>query len=84
MQRCPFPAEIHATTGGIAAERMGIQHGICSAASSPHCSVCVCDLPRFFCRRGGDIIVIGLEKESGMQRGRVIAVLKAGELAPYG
>ncbi|OXB68958.1 hypothetical protein ASZ78_003427 [Callipepla squamata] len=35
-------------------------------------------------RRGGDIIVIGLEKESGMQRGRVIAVLKAGELAPYG
>ncbi|XP_010295673.1 PREDICTED: leucine-rich repeat serine/threonine-protein kinase 1-like, partial [Phaethon lepturus] len=35
-------------------------------------------------RRGGDIIVIGLEKESGTQRGRVIAVLKAGELAPYG
>ncbi|OXB77666.1 UNVERIFIED_CONTAM: hypothetical protein H355_002975 [Colinus virginianus] len=35
-------------------------------------------------RRGGDIIVIGLEKESGVQRGRVIAVLKAGELAPYG
>uniref|UniRef100_A0A452HCZ7 non-specific serine/threonine protein kinase n=1 Tax=Gopherus agassizii TaxID=38772 RepID=A0A452HCZ7_9SAUR len=35
-------------------------------------------------RRGGDIIVIGLEKEGGTQRGRVIAVLKAGELAPYG
>ncbi|XP_034640793.1 leucine-rich repeat serine/threonine-protein kinase 1 [Trachemys scripta elegans] len=35
-------------------------------------------------RRGGDIIVIGLEKECGTQRGRVIAVLKAGELAPYG
>uniref|UniRef100_A0A8C8SVN9 non-specific serine/threonine protein kinase n=1 Tax=Pelusios castaneus TaxID=367368 RepID=A0A8C8SVN9_9SAUR len=35
-------------------------------------------------RRGGDIIVIGLEKESGTQRGRVIAVLKAGEMAPYG
>uniref|UniRef100_A0A8C8SSW1 non-specific serine/threonine protein kinase n=1 Tax=Pelusios castaneus TaxID=367368 RepID=A0A8C8SSW1_9SAUR len=31
-------------------------------------------------RRGGDIIVIGLEKESGTQRGRVIAVLKAGEM----
>ncbi|KYO21000.1 leucine-rich repeat serine/threonine-protein kinase 1 isoform A [Alligator mississippiensis] len=35
-------------------------------------------------RRGGDIIIIGLEKESGMQRGRVIAVLKAGELASHG
>lgn len=44
----------------------------------------MCHLPGFSCRRGGDIIVIGLEKESGTQRGRVIAVLKAGELAPYG
>ncbi|XP_048225127.1 LOW QUALITY PROTEIN: leucine-rich repeat serine/threonine-protein kinase 1 [Perognathus longimembris pacificus] len=35
-------------------------------------------------RRGGDIIVIGMEKESGAQRGRVIAVLKARELTPYG
>uniref|UniRef100_A0A8D2L281 non-specific serine/threonine protein kinase n=1 Tax=Varanus komodoensis TaxID=61221 RepID=A0A8D2L281_VARKO len=35
-------------------------------------------------RRGGDIIVIGLEKEALSQRGRVIAVLKAAELAPYG
>ncbi|XP_071070427.1 leucine-rich repeat serine/threonine-protein kinase 1 isoform X2 [Dasypus novemcinctus] len=35
-------------------------------------------------RRGGDVIVIGLEKESGAQRGRVIAVLKARELTPYG
>ncbi|XP_060116064.1 leucine-rich repeat serine/threonine-protein kinase 1 [Heteronotia binoei] len=35
-------------------------------------------------RRGGDIIVIGLEKEGSAQRGRVLAVLKAGELAPYG
>ncbi|XP_066492192.1 leucine-rich repeat serine/threonine-protein kinase 1 [Tiliqua scincoides] len=35
-------------------------------------------------RRGGDIIVIGLEKEAISQRGRVIAVLKATELAPYG
>lgn len=44
----------------------------------------MCHLPGFSYRRGGDIIVIGLEKESGTQRGRVIAVLKAGELAPYG
>ncbi|XP_063170359.1 leucine-rich repeat serine/threonine-protein kinase 1 [Candoia aspera] len=35
-------------------------------------------------RQGGDIIVIGLEKESISQRGRVIAVLKAVELASYG
>ncbi|KAM9183729.1 leucine-rich repeat serine/threonine-protein kinase 1-like [Dugong dugon] len=35
-------------------------------------------------RRGGDVIVIGLEKESGTQRGRVIAVLKARELNPHG
>ncbi|XP_020819364.1 leucine-rich repeat serine/threonine-protein kinase 1 isoform X1 [Phascolarctos cinereus] len=35
-------------------------------------------------RQGGDVIIIGLEKESGTQRGRVIAVLKARELAPYG
>ncbi|OWK08814.1 LRRK1 [Cervus elaphus hippelaphus] len=35
-------------------------------------------------RRGGDIIVIGLEKEAGTQRGRVIAVLKARELTPHG
>ncbi|XP_062819072.1 leucine-rich repeat serine/threonine-protein kinase 1 isoform X1 [Anolis carolinensis] len=35
-------------------------------------------------RRGGDIIVIGLEKEATSQRGRVIAVLKAAELAAYG
>ncbi|XP_062998254.1 leucine-rich repeat serine/threonine-protein kinase 1 [Elgaria multicarinata webbii] len=35
-------------------------------------------------RRGGDIIVIGLEKEAVSQRGRVIAVLKAAELAAYG
>ncbi|XP_038602280.1 leucine-rich repeat serine/threonine-protein kinase 1 isoform X2 [Tachyglossus aculeatus] len=35
-------------------------------------------------RRGGDVIVIGLEKESGIQRGRVIAVLKARELTPHG
>uniref|UniRef100_A0A8C6XCI5 non-specific serine/threonine protein kinase n=1 Tax=Naja naja TaxID=35670 RepID=A0A8C6XCI5_NAJNA len=35
-------------------------------------------------RQGGDIIVIGLEKEANSQRGRVIAVLKAVELASYG
>ncbi|ELV13456.1 Leucine-rich repeat serine/threonine-protein kinase 1 [Tupaia chinensis] len=35
-------------------------------------------------RRGGDLIVIGLEKDSGAQRGRVIAVLKARELTPHG
>lgn len=35
-------------------------------------------------RRGGDIIVISLEKEAGTQRGRVIAVLKARELTPHG
>lgn len=35
-------------------------------------------------RHGGDIIVIGLEKDSGAQRGRVIAVLKARELNPHG
>ncbi|XP_039215029.1 leucine-rich repeat serine/threonine-protein kinase 1 isoform X3 [Crotalus tigris] len=35
-------------------------------------------------RQGGDIIVIGLEKEAIAQRGRVIAVLKAVELASYG
>lgn len=35
-------------------------------------------------RHGGDIIVIGLEKDSGAQRGRVIAVLKARELTPHG
>ncbi|XP_007958127.1 leucine-rich repeat serine/threonine-protein kinase 1 [Orycteropus afer afer] len=35
-------------------------------------------------RRGGDVIIIGLEKESGAQQGRVIAVLKARELTPYG
>uniref|UniRef100_A0A8I5R1G4 non-specific serine/threonine protein kinase n=1 Tax=Papio anubis TaxID=9555 RepID=A0A8I5R1G4_PAPAN len=35
-------------------------------------------------RRGGDVIVIGLEKDSGAQRGRVIAVLKARELTPHG
>ncbi|XP_004623505.1 leucine-rich repeat serine/threonine-protein kinase 1 [Octodon degus] len=35
-------------------------------------------------RHGGDVIVIGLEKDSGAQRGRVIAVLKARELTPHG
>ncbi|XP_059129208.1 leucine-rich repeat serine/threonine-protein kinase 1 [Peromyscus eremicus] len=35
-------------------------------------------------RHGGDIIVIGLEKNSGAQRGRVIAVLKARELTSHG
>uniref|UniRef100_A0A286XAK7 non-specific serine/threonine protein kinase n=1 Tax=Cavia porcellus TaxID=10141 RepID=A0A286XAK7_CAVPO len=35
-------------------------------------------------RHGGDVIVIGLEKDSGTQRGRVIAVLKARELTPHG
>ncbi|XP_073917852.1 leucine-rich repeat serine/threonine-protein kinase 1 isoform X4 [Castor canadensis] len=35
-------------------------------------------------RRGGDVIVIGLEKDSGAQRGRVIAVLKAREMTPHG
>ena len=35
-------------------------------------------------RHGGDIIVIGLEKDSGAQRGRVIAVLKARELNRHG
>nr|XP_060611914.1 leucine-rich repeat serine/threonine-protein kinase 1 [Anolis sagrei ordinatus] len=35
-------------------------------------------------RRGGDIIVIALEKEAASHRGRVIAVLKAAELAAYG
>ncbi|XP_006872218.1 PREDICTED: leucine-rich repeat serine/threonine-protein kinase 1 [Chrysochloris asiatica] len=35
-------------------------------------------------RRGGDVLVLGLEKESGTQRGRVIAVLKARELTPHG
>ncbi|XP_066448970.1 leucine-rich repeat serine/threonine-protein kinase 1 isoform X3 [Eleutherodactylus coqui] len=35
-------------------------------------------------RRRGDIIIIGLEKECGGQRGRVIAVLQSGELAKDG
>ncbi|XP_053437826.1 leucine-rich repeat serine/threonine-protein kinase 1 isoform X2 [Nycticebus coucang] len=35
-------------------------------------------------RRGGDVIVIGLEKDGGVQRGRVIAILKARELTPHG
>ncbi|XP_004593208.2 leucine-rich repeat serine/threonine-protein kinase 1 [Ochotona princeps] len=35
-------------------------------------------------RRGGDVIIIGMEKDSGAQRGRVIAVLKARELTPHG
>ncbi|XP_066094861.1 leucine-rich repeat serine/threonine-protein kinase 1 isoform X2 [Saccopteryx bilineata] len=35
-------------------------------------------------RRGGDVIVIGLEKDAGAQQGRVIAVLKARELTPRG
>lgn len=35
-------------------------------------------------RHGGDIIVIGLEKDSSAQRGRVIAVLKARELNLHG
>lgn len=35
-------------------------------------------------RRGGDIIIIGLEKECGGQRGRVIAVLQPGDLAKDG
>ncbi|XP_012588205.1 PREDICTED: leucine-rich repeat serine/threonine-protein kinase 1 isoform X2 [Condylura cristata] len=35
-------------------------------------------------RRGGDVIVIGLEKDAGAQRGRVIAVLKARELTSCG
>lgn len=38
----------------------------------------------WFLRRGGDIIVISLEKEAGTQRGHVIAVLKARELTPHG
>lgn len=38
----------------------------------------------WFLRRGGDIIVIGLEKDAGAQRGRVIAVLKARELTSRG
>ncbi|XP_075414060.1 leucine-rich repeat serine/threonine-protein kinase 1 isoform X1 [Tenrec ecaudatus] len=35
-------------------------------------------------RHGGDILIIGLQKESGVQQGRVIAVLKARELALHG
>uniref|UniRef100_G1PX96 Protein kinase domain-containing protein n=2 Tax=Myotis lucifugus TaxID=59463 RepID=G1PX96_MYOLU len=35
-------------------------------------------------RRGGDVIVIGLERDVGAQRGRVIAVLKARELTSRG
>lgn len=35
-------------------------------------------------RRGGDIIIIGLEKDAGAQRGRVLAVLKARELTSCG
>lgn len=35
-------------------------------------------------RRGGDVIVIGLEKDAGAQRGRVLAVLKARELTAWG
>ncbi|XP_039700050.1 leucine-rich repeat serine/threonine-protein kinase 1 isoform X2 [Pteropus medius] len=35
-------------------------------------------------RRGGDVIVIGLEKDAGAQRGRVVAVLKARELTARG
>lgn len=35
-------------------------------------------------RRGGDILVIGLEKDAGGQRGRVIAVLRARELTACG
>ncbi|XP_015424594.1 PREDICTED: LOW QUALITY PROTEIN: leucine-rich repeat serine/threonine-protein kinase 1 [Myotis davidii] len=35
-------------------------------------------------RRGGDVIVIGLERDAGAQRGRVIAVLKARELTSRG
>ncbi|XP_072004717.1 leucine-rich repeat serine/threonine-protein kinase 1 isoform X1 [Engystomops pustulosus] len=35
-------------------------------------------------RRGGDIIIIGLEKECGGQRGRVIAVLQPEDLAKDG
>ncbi|KAG8516285.1 Leucine-rich repeat serine/threonine-protein kinase 1 [Galemys pyrenaicus] len=35
-------------------------------------------------RRGGDVIVIGLEKDAGAQRGRVLAVLKARELTSCG
>ncbi|XP_048338175.1 leucine-rich repeat serine/threonine-protein kinase 1 isoform X2 [Sphaerodactylus townsendi] len=35
-------------------------------------------------RRGGDVVVIGLEKEGDSQRGRVMAVLKAAELTPHG
>lgn len=38
----------------------------------------------WFRRRGGDVIVIGLEKDASGQRGRVIAVLKARELTPRG
>ncbi|KAM6202380.1 leucine-rich repeat serine/threonine-protein kinase 1 [Rhynchocyon petersi] len=35
-------------------------------------------------RRGGDVIIIGLEKEAGAQEGHVIAVLKAREMTPHG
>lgn len=35
-------------------------------------------------RRGGDVIVIGLERDAGAQRGRVIAVLRARELTSRG
>ncbi|XP_036211675.1 leucine-rich repeat serine/threonine-protein kinase 1 isoform X3 [Myotis myotis] len=35
-------------------------------------------------RRGGDVIVIGLERDAGAQRGRVIAILKARELTSRG
>lgn len=35
-------------------------------------------------RRGGDVIVIGLERDAGAQRGRVLAVLKARELTSRG
>lgn len=35
-------------------------------------------------RRGGDVIIIGLEKDAGVQRGRVLAVLKARELTARG
>lgn len=62
----------------LRAHRLHLPHG--QPSPGPNASP-----SRFwFPRRGGDVIVIGLEKDTGGQRGRVIAVLKARELTPHG
>lgn len=73
---CVMPARGPLCKPGFTAAR-----SVLGAQRAPHPALPHLVWPR---RRGGDVIVIGLEKDAGAQRGRVVAVLKARELTAWG